>query len=265
MKSTASWDDLRVRMASSAVIVVFGLTAIVTGGVYFCIIVSVICGLMVWELVGILNPDQTQYALLLAILAGAFLTGASYLNSPYSPFFLAVPVLIGYALLIRHRLLFLFFAAVFLVASFELVLVRDDLGVFVLLWIVAVVMATDVAGYFVGRLIGGPKLWPRVSPNKTWAGTSAGWIAAALTGFIFALSVDTEVFPLIWLSVLMSLSAQFGDLTESALKRKMNIKNSSTFIPGHGGFLDRFDGLLGAAIMLLFVNEFFGISVGPPE
>ncbi|MCY4303395.1 MAG: phosphatidate cytidylyltransferase [Aestuariivita sp.] len=262
MSSTVSWDDLRTRIVSSAIIIVLGLTTIMTGGVYFCILVATVCGLMIWELIRILNPDQTRSAILLAVLTGTFLICASHWESPYSPFFLGIPVIIGCILLTHYRIFFLFFAAVFLTAGFELILVRDSLGPFVILWMVAVVITTDVAGYFVGRLVGGPKLWPRISPHKTWSGTSAGWIASTLAGLAFAPSVNIEVNLIICLSVLLSLSAQLGDLTESALKRKMNIKDSGTFIPGHGGLLDRFDSLLGTSIMFLFLNEIIGVSEG---
>ena len=116
------------------------------------------------------------------------------------------------------------------------------------------VVISDVAGYFAGRMLGGPKFWPRVSPKKTWSGTVAGWVAAALIGLLFR-SFTNAGPDLPWISVALSLASQMGDIAESALKRKMGVKDSSALIPGHGGLFDRFDGLLGAALFMLLVAQ----------
>ena len=121
-----------------------------------------------------------------------------------------------------------------------------------------VVIATDVFGYFAGRTFGGPKFWPSISPKKTWSGTSAGWIAAGVVGFIFALFTDAG-WSIVWVSMVLSFASQMGDIAESALKRRMKVKDSSTLIPGHGGPLDRFDALLGAALFMLLVTYVFKV------
>jgi phosphatidate cytidylyltransferase len=126
-----------------------------------------------------------------------------------------------------------------------------------LLWLIGVVVATDVAGYFAGKMIGGPKLWPRVSPKKTWSGSSAGWIAAAIVGAFFSEASGLGVGAIV-LSVVMSMASQAGDIAESALKRKTGVKDSSALIPGHGGLFDRFDGMLGAAAAFLIFVTFLG-------
>ena len=123
-----------------------------------------------------------------------------------------------------------------------------------LVWLVLVVIATDVAGYFAGRFIGGPKFWPRVSPKKTWSGTLGGWFAAMLIGLVF-LTFTNAGKDLPWISMLLSLASQMGDVAESAIKRRMGVKDSSSLLPGHGGLLDRFDGLLGAALFMLLVAQ----------
>ena len=105
--------------------------------------------------------------------------------------------------------------------------------------------------------MGGPKFWPRVSPKKTWSGTAAGWVGAALVGGIFA--INSGVWSAVLLaSVVLSLASQMGDIAESAIKRKMGVKDSSRLIPGHGGVLDRFDGMLGASVAFLLIEFFFG-------
>ena len=120
-------------------------------------------------------------------------------------------------------------------------------------WLIAVVVATDVAGCFVGKTIGGPKFWPRVSPKKTWSGTAGGWAAAACVGIAFATHAGFG-FAFVVVSVLASMASQIGDIIESAVKRKFGVKDSSNLIPGHGGFLDRFDGMMGAALFVLIAG-----------
>ena len=151
------------------------------------------------------------------------------------------------------------FTVMIVLAGFGLVQVRDDYGVGWLMWLVVVVVVTDVVGYFAGRAIGGPKFWPKVSPKKTWSGTAAGWIGAALVGLLF--SINTGVgFQLIGISVAMSMASQMGDMAESGMKRRLGVKDSSNLIPGHGGLLDRFDGMLGAAFFLLIIGQFLSIA-----
>jgi phosphatidate cytidylyltransferase len=125
-----------------------------------------------------------------------------------------------------------------------------------LIWLVSIVVVTDIAGYFVGKSIGGPKFWPVISPKKTWSGTIGGWIGAALVGVIFVMLTNAS-WTIVLLSVVMSFAGQMGDIAESALKRRQGVKDSSTLIPGHGGLFDRFDALLGASLfMLLFASAF---------
>jgi len=117
-----------------------------------------------------------------------------------------------------------------------------------------VVVVTDIAGYFAGRIFGGPKFWPRFSPKKTWSGIVAGWIAAVGIGAIF-LRISSAGIDLLWISALLAFASQLGDIGESAIKRMSGVKDSSSLIPGHGGLMDRFDGLLGAALFMLLVAQ----------
>ena len=127
------------------------------------------------------------------------------------------------------------------------------------LWLVLVVVASDVGGYFAGKLIGGPKILPTVSPKKTWSGTLGGLTLAASVGVFFVL-FDMGGNGLIMLSVVMAVAAQIGDLLESLMKRRAGIKDSSNLIPGHGGLLDRFDGTVGASVVLGLVLALGGAS-----
>jgi len=141
-----------------------------------------------------------------------------------------------------------------------LVRAHPNLGLIGLLWMFAVVWATDIAGYFVGRALGGPKLWPRVSPKKTWSGFLGGVFAAALAGFLVAWIAQRmgwmQPFSLrntIMLSIVASIASQLGDLGESALKRHCDVKDSSHLIPGHGGVMDRLDGFWAVSLILAIV------------
>ena len=111
-------------------------------------------------------------------------------------------------------------------------------------------------------MIGGPKFWPRVSPKKTWSGTVAGWIGAAIVGAVFVW-VGQSGYELIGISIAVSIAGQFGDVAESALKRRMGVKDSSSILPGHGGMFDRFDAMLGASLFLLLVAQIVDFPPAP--
>jgi phosphatidate cytidylyltransferase len=121
-------------------------------------------------------------------------------------------------------------------------------GFDLLIWVFLVVWATDIGAYFAGRAIGGPKLAPSISPNKTIAGLVGGVICAALMAGAWVYYVGLPA-KLLWLAVLFGAAAQLGDLFESGLKRKAGVKDSGTWLPGHGGLLDRLDGLVPVAIL----------------
>jgi phosphatidate cytidylyltransferase len=129
-----------------------------------------------------------------------------------------------------------------------------------ILYIFVIVWTTDTAAYVFGRGVGGPKLAPRISPKKTWSGFLGGAFCAALAGGVFAASIgDASSFKLAILSLVLAMVAQFGDLGESALKRRFGIKDSSGLIPGHGGVLDRLDGL----IFVAFAAGLLALAIDP--
>jgi phosphatidate cytidylyltransferase len=130
------------------------------------------------------------------------------------------------------------------------VLLRQDqqLGMTALLFLFAVVWATDIFAYFAGRLIGGPKLVPAISPKKTWAGALGGAAGAIAAGMAIGAAAGlTNPLAVICLALLLSAVAQAGDLFESAVKRRFGVKDAGRIIPGHGGMMDRLDGFLAAA------------------
>lgn len=126
------------------------------------------------------------------------------------------------------------------------VLRRHEDGLLLASWAMALVWATDIGAFFAGRTIGGPKLAPAISPNKTWAGLIGGVIAAALFGWALATWAGLA-WPLAAASPALAVLAQIGDLYESTLKRRAGVKDSGNVLPGHGGVLDRLDGLVPVA------------------
>jgi phosphatidate cytidylyltransferase len=119
-------------------------------------------------------------------------------------------------------------------------------------WVLAVTWSTDIFAYFAGRAIGGPKLAPRISPNKTWAGLIGGMAGAGLFGWLIASYFELGS-PFLWIGAGMGLIAQLGDLYESWEKRRAGVKDSGTLLPGHGGVLDRLDGLLAVSLATMLI------------
>ncbi len=141
-----------------------------------------------------------------------------------------------------------------------------EMGFVALVFVFLIVWVTDIGGYFAGRGIGGPKLWARVSPKKTWAGAIGGFAASLAVAAIFAALAphrDSELLvlkigPLLGLGAVLSIVSQLGDLFESAVKRRFGVKDSSHLIPGHGGLMDRLDGFIAAIV----VAAIFGVLRG---
>jgi len=257
--SRDSFSDLFARIVTGALIACIGLGAIWLGGWWFTALVVFIVGLLVWELVRMLGGGPRR-CLILGGLAGGLILAAKLLPPGLGlPLILLAPMA-GIAVLERNRRLYVVMSTFVLLAAFGLMFHRDTFGLTWMLWLILVVAVTDIFGYFAGRLIGGPKFWPKVSPKKTWAGTGAGWIGAAFVGWIFMAKTGSGV-ELIGISVALSMASQMGDIAESAVKRRMGVKDSSNLLPGHGGLFDRFDGVLGAALVLLIVES---VTAFPP-
>jgi phosphatidate cytidylyltransferase len=128
-------------------------------------------------------------------------------------------------------------------------------GFLAVIFLFAIVWTTDIGAYFVGRAIGGPKLVPQVSPNKTWAGALGGMAAAVVVAVAAAKAAAlTNLFAIAMLAVVLSVCAQGGDLFESILKRRFGAKDSSRLIPGHGGLMDRLDGFVTAGVAAVLIG-----------
>lgn len=251
------FGDLRARLLSALAMIAAGAGALWLGGYVFWALAVVLAGLMVWELHRMLAPAAPSPRAEAEGVAAAIVVGVLTLSWPG---WIGVGGLVVAATILAWRLdpsavvsrrVYGLYLALILVAAQGLVALREGFGPDFVLWLVLVVIASDVGGYFAGRLIGGPKFWPRVSPKKTWSGTIAGWVLAAAVGAFFSPALAV-------LSVVLAFAGQMGDIAESALKRRAGIKDSSNLIPGHGGVLDRFDAMI-AVVALAWLLVLLGV------
>ncbi len=247
MSPDARWSDLAPRVASGMAMAAVGLGAIWAGGVVFAALVVCLGGLMTWEAARLHASAAPVRA---GLTGAAALALALWLPGIFVLPLVAAAVLVNAETVPRARGPFAALALAALLAPWVIFDLRAGAaGLTWVLWLAGVVIVSDVAGYFAGKAIGGPKFWPRISPRKTWSGTAAGWLGAAAVGAVFAGPTGAGAL-LIPVSVLVGMAGQLGDIAESAVKRMQGVKDSSTLIPGHGGVLDRFDAMLGAALAL---------------
>lgn len=245
------FGDLGVRLASGLALAAIGLAAVSIGGHVFGGLVAVAAGLMLWELHRVVTGDGGVDAapMVVLVVAAAGAVVATMVKSLAAG---ALVIAIGafvVALLAPKGRGWLAAGLVYvaLAMCFAVVLrATPGAGLALTIWLVLVVVAADVGAYFAGRALGGPKLWPAVSPGKTWSGALGGLAAAVLAGVLVALALGWPLGRLALLSAAMAAASQAGDLLESALKRRFGVKDSSRLIPGHGGLLDRLDAIMGA-------------------
>lgn len=244
------WGDLGVRVFSGLLLACVAGAALGMGEAAWTGLVLIACALMLWELAGLCEPGIDGTRRLIPALMPLITLAALLLFPQLGPWtglllFAALPV--GALGLLKGWKTWLGYGLIILFGAVVLINLRA-LGWQPIAALVAVVVLSDIAGYFAGRMLGGPKFWPRFSPKKTWSGTIAGWLAA----FAFGLWAGPQLFGLPALAggataALLALAGQMGDILESALKRRAGVKDASALIPGHGGFLDRFDALIVAA------------------
>ncbi len=246
--AAGKWGDLGPRVISAIVLLAIGGGAVWLGGAWFLYVAAIAAGLIGWEIARICNRADGLMPVATGVVAGS-----AILFSGYAPDWVLIVLLVGVPVIAAaaiapggDRLRMFNYLAWVLVATWGLVELRG-LGMVPVIWLASLVVACDIAGYFVGRTVGGPKFWPRISPKKTWSGTIGGWVAAGAVGMVFAPYLGAGV---IWLSVLVALASQMGDIAASALKRSKGVKDFSALIPGHGGVFDRFDALMGAALVV---------------
>jgi len=260
MRDSGQWGDLKPRLISALVMLAVGAAEIWIGGLPFLALVTVLTAVMVWELARITAPDARGMALGLAALAAVLMLADEGWPSVSAWYLFPLMPL---AFLVTPRLQPKVAAVIVLalmVAGHGLFVLRDEAGRGAILWVVGVVIVSDVMGYFAGRTLGGPKFWPAISPKKTWSGTVAGWIGAAGVGLIYV-ALGQGGWLLVLLSPFVAFAGQMGDIAESWIKRRTGVKDSSALIPGHGGLLDRFDALVGAMVLVLTLMRLIPLPI----
>jgi phosphatidate cytidylyltransferase len=245
--------NLLMRILAAAVLVPLTLVCAYLGGWLWAALVTLaVIGLDIeWLMVvGAGGEVRTAAACATALaLSGVCLA----LGRLEAALFVSLLGVVGIALLSTRRgwsvAGFVYAAA----AQFAAIGVRADpeMGFVALTFVLLIVWATDIGGYFAGRGIGGPKLWPRVSPNKTWAGAIGGFAGSLVVAGGFAASGLGRTLPLLAVAGVLSIAGQLGDLFESAVKRRFGVKDSSHLIPGHGGLMDRLDSMVAALVLAM--------------
>ena len=265
-RKSGAMRDLGPRVASAAVMALVALSLLYAGPMPFTALVLIAAVVMSWEWGTVVRGDAGVDAILIVhvvvVAAAVILAGGGYAA-------LALIGLIAGTLVVgalrfgetaRLSAVGVLYTGMPAVALIELRTGEEPYGFLAVLFVLLSVIATDTLAYFAGRSIGGPKLWPSVSPNKTWSGFIGGITGAAVVGLVFAGRL-TGASParLAMVALLLGIVAQGGDLAESALKRGFGVKDASNLLPGHGGLMDRLDGIVAAAIAAVLIGLAFNI------
>lgn len=250
MADAKAGSDLATRSLIGGLLAIAAIAVLWVGGAILWALLVIVSCIALIEWAGLVRAHRARLGIGLMVL----LVGMSY----------ALPMLWGtdratLALLLIAAMVMAMFPKAALTAvgvgyigtaAISILYLRaQPLGFALALWTLAIVWATDIGAYFAGRIIGGPKLAPNISPNKTWAGLAGGMVAAAIVGALIAKfgHLPTRSF---WIAPLLAVVAQIGDLVESGMKRHVGVKDSGKILPGHGGLLDRIDGMLPVAILV---------------
>ena len=245
------FGDLGTRVISGLVLAAIAVAAIWAGGVWAVALVAVALCLMLWELHRMVTGDGSWRAPVPLVLcvAGVFAAVlAAGAGLVWGLACLLPGAVVAHVLAPKGGDVLaagLIYTGGALAALLAFRFAPD--GGLVILWLVLVVAAADIGAYFTGRSLGGPKLWPAVSPGKTWSGAAGGLAAAATASLALALAFGWSAGPALLLGIGVAIASQGGDLLESALKRHYGVKDASALIPGHGGVMDRLDGVMGGA------------------
>jgi phosphatidate cytidylyltransferase len=248
--------DLGPRVAAAVVMGLAAVTAAWIGGVVFVAFWWIASVVVLWEWQRIVGADRLVERIaagtLGLALAALFALHQSVIGATAALLLAAGAV--GWLAGPSHRIWaaagVLYAGA--LVVSLGLLRASPAYGLAAILWLFAIVWGADVAAYFAGRLIGGPRLWPRISPGKTWSGAIVGALAGAACGLLLG-GWTSRIDRLFWLGLATAVVSELGDLFESALKRRFGVKDSSGLIPGHGGLMDRLDAFIAASVFAAIV------------
>ncbi|WP_420138231.1 phosphatidate cytidylyltransferase [Sphingomonas sp.] len=242
-------SDLRLRVMIGGILAAVAILVLALGGYVLWAMLSVGAVIALIEWGGLVKASRIRLVLaLLVLLAGLIYALPLLWGLDRSTVALLGIAALLLALLPRASGVAVGSAYIGTAAIAILYLRAQENGFLLSLWALTIVWATDIGAYFAGRGIGGAKLAPSISPNKTWAGLVGGMIAAAIVGGAIAIFGNLPS-PTLWLAAPLAVIAQLGDLWESAMKRRAGVKDSGRILPGHGGLLDRIDGMLPVVIL----------------
>jgi len=252
--------DLLRRVVSALVLVPVAIGTAWLGGWFFALFWLAGAAVVLWEWNRLILPDAPPvlFGGETVSIAAAVILLRYFWNPGFALIALGIGTGIALALSPRGRSRWAIAGLVYAAAVVAgPVILRDDatLGFVAILWLFALVWGTDVGAYFAGRSIGGPKLWPQLSPKKTWS----GFVGGSLVGTVLALVVVRVAglpltVPLALITLVLAMASQGGDLFESFVKRRFSAKDAGTLIPGHGGVMDRLDGFLVAAFLAALIG-----------
>lgn len=254
----ASGNELLTRLLSAAVLAIFPLAGAWFGGWIAGVVVAIAASIVHIEWGNVTHATDPYRFAATAALVVALLV----LTAGYEPIAAGIVAMAAVAVAVSSRNAWAPAGVVYAAAfGFGLLILRlsPEDGRTAIFFVLAIVWATDTGAYFVGRAVGGPKLLPEVSPKKTWSGAIGGFGAGVLAGLIVALLLGA---PLSWqltgVAVVLSIAGQAGDLFESSVKRRFGAKDASQLVPGHGGLMDRVDGLVFASAVAVLIAWLHG-------
>jgi phosphatidate cytidylyltransferase len=254
-------QNLWIRIFSALVILPAAGFFLVMGGWYFLSFIAVLAGVMTWEMATVMFGRDRPWFIVLTIFGG-FLTILLIGIKIDSSFIMIFNLCWVGGLLITsffNNLLnlvirFLFYNMFIIVPCCLILWLRQNIELNLVFWILVSVISTDIGAYIAGKTIGGIKLAPKISPNKTWSGLLGGIVASVMAGVLFGFFILDDLLRIVIFSIIIAIISQMGDLLESSFKRKYSIKESSNLIPGHGGVMDRLDGHMGAVTFMAVVS-----------
>lgn len=269
-KKASAQNETLVRIAAGTVLAAVALVAILAGPGWFTVFLTMAAMVMAWEWGRIVRSDRAQPRQFLLMLHGASVMaiGLSLLFALYTiAAFIALAMAILLLLAGRPGGLDWWSGTGALYTSLPLmamVWMRSDAayGIWAVLFVIISVAATDTAAYFSGRTFGGAKFAPRISPNKTWSGFIGGVTMAGVAAYLFAVALELPSAGILGgIGIVLGAVSQLGDLFESFVKRRFGVKDASNIIPGHGGVMDRADGLIFAALLAAMISLLRGAEM----
>lgn len=273
-ETSTTFSDLKPRLIAAATLAILSGFFLIWGGFAFAGFIAAGMLLMTLEIVHIVRRDW-DVPKLGAVLMGAS-AGVGVLVADMSMAAAFGAALVGVLLasvISRQRPCWTGVAGYFLIILAGLAVVTLRMqpgGLWLVLWVVLCVVAADVGGYAFGRRFQGPKFWPAVSPKKTWSGVLGGLFLTLVVAGIYGVASDGNVVGFLWLGAVISIVSVAGDLLESAAKRHYGVKDAGSILPGHGGLLDRFDGMTAVMIVFLAILQLtdlqaiLGVDYSPP-